>query len=145
MTRIATLCFLVLAMAVPALAADLPPVLVDAYLRAQTALVADSIKELPDAAKANETGAAPLGAAAQPVVDGARKMAAAKDIAAARTAFGEMSDALVGYAEKSGSALPDGLHVAYCPMANKPWVQKGTDIKNPYYGASMSTCGVIKK
>lgn len=145
MTRVATFCFLVLAMAVPVLAADLPPALVDAYLSAQTALAADSMKELPEAAKAIETSAAPLGAAAQPVIDGARKMAAAKDLAGARTAFGDMSDALVGYAEKSGSALPAGIHIAYCPMANKPWVQKGTDIKNPYYGSAMSTCGTIKK
>ncbi len=78
-------------------------------------------------------------------MDGARKMAAAKDLAAARTAFGDMSDGLVGYAEKSGSALPADIHIAYCPMANKPWVQKGTAINNPYYGSAMSTCGSIKK
>jgi hypothetical protein len=30
-------------------------------------------------------------------------------------------------------------------MADKPWVQKGGDIKNPYYGSEMLSCGVIKK
>lgn len=136
---------LVFAMTAPVMAADLPAALVDAYLSAQTALANDSVKELPASAKAIETGAAGLGAAAQPVVDGAKKLGSAKDLAAARTAFGELSDALVSYAEKSGSALPAGLHIAYCPMADKPWMQKGTDIKNPYYGSQMLTCGSIKK
>ncbi len=145
MKRVAMLCLLVFAMAAPAMAADLPAALVDAYLSAQTALADDSLKELPTAAKAMEAGAAPLGAPAQPVVDGAKKLGAAKDLAAARTAFGELSDALVKYAETSGSALPAGIHVAYCPMADKPWMQKGTDIKNPYYGSQMLTCGSIKK
>ena len=30
-------------------------------------------------------------------------------------------------------------------MANKPWLQKDKDIKNPYYGSAMLTCGMIKK
>lgn len=145
MMRVAALCLFVLNLAAPGFAADLPPALVDAYLQAQTALVADSMKELPDAAKAIEDGAAGLGSAAPPVVDGARKMAAAKDLAGARTAFGAISAALISYAETSGAVLPAGLHIAYCPMANKPWLQKGTDIKNPYYGAAMPTCGSIKK
>ncbi len=144
MKRIA-LSLVLFAMAAPALAADLPAALVDAYLSAQTALATDSVKELPTAAKAIETGAAPLGTDAQLVVDGAKKLGGAKDLAAARTAFGELSSALVGYAEKSGSTLPADLHIAYCPMADKPWVQKGTDIKNPYYGSQMLTCGTIKK
>lgn len=145
MTRIAMFCFVLASMVAPVAAAELPAALVDAYLSAQTALADDSMKELPAAAKAIETSATPLGAGAKTVVDGAHKLGSAKDLAAARTAFAELSEALVAYAEKSGSTLPAGLHVAYCPMADKPWVQKGTDIKNPYYGSTMLTCGVIKK
>lgn len=155
MIRVATLCLALVAMVAPAsakatagepaLAAELPSALVDAYLTAQTALTNDSVKELPAAAKAIETSATALGAAGEPVIDGAKKLAGAKDLAAARTAFGELSDALVGYAEKSGVTLPADIHIAYCPMANKPWMQKGTAIKNPYYGTEMSTCGSIKK
>lgn len=145
MMRLATLALLLSTMAVPALAAELPAALVEAYLSAQTALTNDSLKELPAAAKAIETAATPIGAAAQPVVDGARKLGVAKDLAAARTAFGDLSTALLSYAEKSGSTLPADLHIAYCPMADKDWIQKGTDIKNPYYGSAMLTCGSIKK
>lgn len=145
MKRVATLVLFMSTMAVPALAADLPAALVEGYLTAQTALANDSMKELPAAATAIETAATPIGAAAQPVVDGARKLGGAKDLAEARTAFGELSTALVSYAEKSGSTLPADLHIAYCPMADKDWIQKGTDIKNPYYGSAMLTCGSIKK
>lgn len=145
MIRLAALALFLCVMAVPVVAADLPAALVDAYLTAQTALANDSVKELPAAAKAIETAATPIGAAAQPVVDGARKLGGAKDLAAARTAFGDLSTALVSYAEKSGSTLPADLHVAYCPMADKDWIQKGTEIKNPYYGSAMLTCGSIKK
>jgi hypothetical protein len=30
-------------------------------------------------------------------------------------------------------------------MADKPWMTKDKEIKNPYYGAAMSTCGSFKK
>jgi hypothetical protein len=33
--------------------------------------------------------------------------------------------------------------VAYCPMARKYWLQRGTAIRNPYYGKSMLECGRI--
>lgn len=145
MKRVATLCLIMFAMAAPVLAADLPPALVEAYLSAQTALASDSLKEVPAAAKAIEESATPLGADAGALADGARKLGSAKDLAAARTAFGDVSSALVTYVEKSGSALPAGVHIAYCPMVEKPWLQKNKEIKNPYYGSAMLTCGTIKK
>jgi hypothetical protein len=30
-------------------------------------------------------------------------------------------------------------------MANKPWLQKGEKIQNPYYGTEMLECGELKK
>jgi hypothetical protein len=29
-------------------------------------------------------------------------------------------------------------------MAQKPWLQQGTAINNPYYGKSMPTCGSFR-
>ena len=78
------------------------------------------------------------------IVAGAKKLAAAKDIAAARTAFGEVSSALTEYAEKTKSGFGPDVRVAYCPMVNKPWLTKDKTIRNPYYGASMLTCGSFK-
>ena len=126
-------------------AADLPAALVEPYLQVQVALSADQFEGVPAHGEAIEKAAATLGAEAGSIVAGAKKLAAAKDIAAARTAFGEVSVALTEYAEKTKSDLGPDLRVAYCPMVNKPWLTKDKTIRNPYYGASMLTCGSFKK
>jgi hypothetical protein len=59
----------------------------------------------------------------------------------ARDKFGRLSDALVTYMDGLKLVPPDGVRKAYCPMANKPWLQKGDTLANPYYGSSMLTCG----
>ena len=127
-----------------AYAAELPAALVDPYVQVQTALASDQFSGIAAHAKAIETAATAMGKDATGIVEGAKKLSAAKDIAAARTAFGEMSAALVSYAEKTKSTFGAGVRVAYCPMADKPWLQKDKDIKNPYYGAAMLTCGSFK-
>ena len=43
----------------------------------------------------------------------------------------------------SGAALGDDVRVAYCPMVQKYWLQKGETIRNPFYGKEMSDCGRI--
>jgi hypothetical protein len=126
-------------------AADLPAALVDPYLQAQVALSADQFEGVPAHGEAIEKAAASLGADAEAVVASAKKLAAAKDIAAARTAFGEVSVALTEYAEKTKSGFGPDVRVAYCPMVNKPWLTKDKTIRNPYYGASMLTCGSFKR
>ncbi len=127
-----------------AMAADLPSALVDPYLQVQIALADDQFNGVATHAQAIEKAAAALGKDADGVVAGAKKLAAAKDIAAARTAFGEVSAALAAYAEKTKSGFGAGVRLAYCPMADKPWLTKDKDIRNPYYGKSMLTCGSFK-
>ena len=36
------------------------------------------------------------------------------------------------------------VRVAECPMKQKPWLQEGPDILNPYFGSSMLTCGSFR-
>ena len=127
-----------------AVAADLPSALVDPFLHVQTALAGDQFAGLAAHAKAIETAAAALGKDADAIVAAAKKLGVAKDIATARNVFGDMSAALVAYAEKTKSGFGAGVRVAYCPMADKPWIQKEKEIKNPYYGSSMLTCGTFK-
>jgi hypothetical protein len=129
----------------PVLAAELPSALVQPYLKAQVLLSTDEFKGVAEAAKEVETAAASLGKDAEAMVAGARKMGAAKTIGEARVAFGALSEALETYVKKTKSTLPADLHIAYCPMEDKPWLQKGKEIKNPYYGARMLDCGSIKK
>ena len=131
--------------ALPAVAAELPGALVQPYLKAHELLSTDEFKGVAEAANSVETAATSLGKDAEAMVASAKKMGAAKTIAEARSAFGALSVALEAYADKTKSTLPKDLHLAYCPMEDKPWMQKGKEIKNPYYGASMIDCGSIKK
>jgi len=125
-------------------AADLPAALVTPYLEVQVKLAGDQFGGLQPQAQAIAAAATTLGKDAEKIVAGAKKLGEAKDIAAARTAFGEVSQALADYAQKTKSGFGPDVKLAYCPMADKPWLQKDKDIKNPYYGSAMLTCGSFK-
>jgi hypothetical protein len=56
-----------------------------------------------------------------------------------RLAFKPLSQAVIKL------EIPEGLVVASCPMVPASWVQKDGEIRNPYYGRSMLTCGTINK
>jgi hypothetical protein len=135
---------LMLAGGLVARAADLPTALVDPYLQVQMALANDQLTGIPAHAMAIEKAAGSLGKDAEPIGAAAKKLATAKDITAARTAFGDVSAALIGYAEKTKSSFGPGVRQAYCPMVDKSWLQKDKDIRNPYYGSAMLTCGNFK-
>ncbi len=64
----------------------------------------------------------------------------AKDIKAMRTSFNDLSKPMALWASIT---LPEGVNVAYCPMAPGSWLQTGKEIRNPYYGAKMLKCGEI--
>ena len=59
------------------------------------------------------------------------------DLDALRSAFKSVSRAMAAYAEKTGL----GLGLYYCPMKDAYWLQRGDEIRNPYYGKSMPGCG----
>ena len=44
-----------------------------------------------------------------------------------------------------GAAFGPNVNLVVCPMLQKPWLQKGTSVANPYFGKAMLTCGNIKK
>jgi hypothetical protein len=145
MTRIAMLMLLAVGLfAGVASAADLPAALVDPYLQVQAKLADDQFNGIAPQAQAMATAATALGKDAEKIVAGAKKLGEAKDLAAARTAFGDLSQAIADYAQKTKSGFGRDVKMAYCPMADKPWLQKDKDIKNPYYGSAMLTCGSFK-
>jgi hypothetical protein len=145
MTRVATMTIVAVGLlSGVAAAADLPAALVNPYLQVQTKLAADQFTGIATDAQAIATAATALGKDAEKIVASARKLGEAKDIAAARTAFGDVSVALADYAQKTKSGFGPDVKMAYCPMADKPWLQKEKDIRNPYYGAAMLTCGGFK-
>ena len=136
---------LLLAPQVSVSAADLPSTLMDPYLRIHVSLADDKMDGVVVSAKTIGDVAQKLGSQAQPVSQSATKLATAKDLKAARTAFGELSETMVAYAKATGATFGRDVNVAVCPMVQKPWLQKGTTITNPYFGKSMLTCGEIKK
>ena len=110
------------------------------YERVRSALATDAMTGVKEAATAliplaKELGGADAGTAAT-------KLAAATTLKAARTHFGEVSEALVETFLAAG--LP-GVHGFTCAMVKKPWAQKGEKTQNPYYGKTMATCGVPLK
>jgi protein SCO1/2 len=117
--------------------------IVDAYIQIQRALHADTIGRIHDLARPIETEAAKLGAVGEAIRRAADTFEQARDLTSARDAFGTLSDSIISYIKTSGASLGDGVSVAFCPMAQKHWLQKGTTVQNPFYGKSMSDCGRI--
>ena len=70
----------------------------------------------------------------------AKAMAAAETLEAQRAALGDLTKPIALWAT---IRQPDGMYVAYCPMAPGSWLQAEEMISNPYYGASMLRCGQI--
>jgi mono/diheme cytochrome c family protein len=133
---------------VPAAATVKPPVgdvsmstaaILEAYSTIHQALNADRMTGVAQAAGTIAAESAKAGDAFAPVRTAAAAMQSAADLAAARTAMGPLSDALIALS-RAGAKL-DAVKPAYCPMARKYWLQRGDKIQNPYYGQSMSDCG----
>ena len=58
--------------------------------------------------------------------------------------FHTLSEAIDVYMTGLHLTPPQGVKVAVCPMVNKPWMQEGPTLANPYYGKEMSTCGSFR-
>lgn len=116
----------------------------DHYLKIQTSLAKDSLKgvheEAGAIAKAIEGDSMKMLPAL--VAKEAGKLAAAKDLKSARVAFKPLSDELIKYLAEHKAK--DTFVEVYCPMAKASWLQGDKDVKNPYMGKEMLSCGMIK-
>lgn len=113
----------------------------DPYLKIQAALADDSMEGVKANAGNVVTAATALGAPAMKIDTAAVQLAAAAELGDARSKFGTLSEAIDAYMTGLKLKAPEGLKVAVCPMVHKPWMQAEADIRNPYYGKSMQTCG----
>ncbi len=69
------------------------------------------------------------------------------DLQTARTSFKTLSrtmKVLVKGAARE-EAIAAGMKIFNCPMEEEPWIQKGSDMKNPYLGQDMWICGIEEK
>jgi hypothetical protein len=124
----------------------MPSSIMEPYLAIQTALADDSTDGIKANAGNIATAATGLGAPAMKIDTAALQLSAAAeavppDIEKVREKFGLLSEALDTYMTGLKLTGGEGVRVAWCPMANKPWMQKGDTLANPYYGKEMPTCG----
>lgn len=128
-----------------------------AYLDAQEALADDDLGGFSQAASDLETALSfveEVGLAGEAL--GEWRRAATKlqpdrpatTLNGARQQFQRMSDAVIKLERQFGHHGSEIWHVAFCPMAfdnsGAEWLQRGTTIDNPYFGASMLRCGEIR-
>jgi membrane fusion protein, copper/silver efflux system len=70
------------------------------------------------------------------------------DIDQARIEFGQFSAALIAFLKDFMPQLDDPLYTVKCPMWSKSpamWVQDSTQVKNPFWGPDMPTCGTVEE
>ena len=81
------------------------------------------------------------------LLENSKKLSSIKNIAQQRILFSDISKIMESLSEQF--AVPYPLFLQYCPMANSNqgayWLSKEKNIKNPYYGKAMLTCGEVKK
>lgn len=131
---------------------QMQPVL-EEYLKIPKALAADQTTDVVAAAKKIKQLAAKLNSSSvtgehakhfknipSDLRAGAEKMIKAKNIKDMREALKDLSKPMAMWVTMS---KPKGVSVMYCSMAPGSWLQRGTTVANPYYGAKMLRCGDI--
>jgi membrane fusion protein, copper/silver efflux system len=128
----------------PAAGSTLSASIVDPYLKIQEAFADDKTDGVKENAGQVATASAALGAPAMKIDTAAVQLASASGLEDARTRFATLSEAIDDYMTGLHLKAPEGVRVAFCPMVQKPWLQKGEAIENPYYGKEMLTCGTLR-
>lgn len=117
------------------------------YIHLTTALVNGDVAEAKVAASAIELGAKALDNSAA-LTAAAAKIAAADNLDVQRKLFAELSNDFIARVKSSGLAAGE-VYVEYCPMAlndkGASWLSNRKEIRNPYFGESMMTCGEVKE
>lgn len=123
------------------------------YLKIQEALAADTIKGVESSAHAIQDSAKKLhpGHVAekhtehyknipQDLIAACERLYAADGIDSVREAFKNLSKPVSNWVTM---AKPKHVSVMYCPMANAGWVQRGSDVANPYLAGEGKSCGQV--
>ena len=116
------------------------------YIHLKTALVNDDAKEADMSAKMLEKALTDAKMTKEAAL--ATDLAKSTDVKSKREKLNGLSLALVDAFKKS--KIESGVvYKQYCPMANDGnggyWLASEKQVKNPYYGASMLTCGSVEE
>jgi hypothetical protein len=76
------------------------------------------------------------------LLNDATRISVTKDLKKQRLYFANFSANMIAIA-KSVKLTAAPLYEAYCPMKKASWLSAEKEIRNPYYGSAMLTCGKI--
>jgi hypothetical protein len=117
------------------------------YEELTTALIKEEIAKAKIAAGAMEAGAKETGNS-RLMVQFCRQIMDARNIEEQRSAYAGLSNALISRIKSAGLSA-GSLYIEYCPMALNDkggfWLSSRAEIKNPYFGDKMLSCGEIKE
>lgn len=117
------------------------------YVHLTTALTNSDVAEAKIAANAIEAGAKNL-EGTEKIVSFASKISNAPDIEVQRTEYAEMTSNLAALIKKDGLSSGE-LYLEFCPMAfndkGATWISNSKEIRNPYFGGKMLTCGQVQE
>jgi RND family efflux transporter MFP subunit len=130
--------------------------LIDHYLKIHAALVSESVPDVAEEARimSGELGKirasdadGQLKETIVPIEDALKGLLSGSNLKEARNAFKALSRSMAGFVKGPGreDALSSGIKLYYCPMEEEWWMQKGTDLRNPYLGKDMWLCGTEEK
>jgi Cu(I)/Ag(I) efflux system membrane fusion protein len=134
----------------------------EAYLGVAAALAADDAAEAEQAAEAARSALAGVDMALlgheehvawmetlPELRQGLAALAEAEGLEAMRAALDAPSVALVAAIERLGVQPAREVYVLLCPMAagggGAVWLQLDDEVRNPYFGAAMLTCGQVQE
>lgn len=115
------------------------------YAKLTDAFTKGDVANAKLAANAIEVGAKEIDGG-QAIASSAATIVGADDIEVQRTAYLKMSNDLIALLKSSG--MKEGeLYVEHCPMAfnnaGGSWISSNKEIRNPYFGEKMMTCGEV--
>jgi Cu(I)/Ag(I) efflux system membrane fusion protein len=83
-----------------------------------------------------------------PLKSSVQKLQSSPSIEQMRSNFVILSKHIISIAEYFGP-FDDTLYVLHCPMADSnkgaDWLSEESEIRNPYFGSSMLSCGEVKR
>ncbi|MET3114967.1 uncharacterized protein YdaL [Pedobacter sp. CG_S7] len=117
------------------------------YQKLTNALTEGNVAEAKVAAVAIETGAKEIQSGST-LAFTAAKITNAVDLETQRTTYADLSKEFIDLLKITGLGSGE-LYVAHCPMAlndkGATWVSNSKEIRNPYFGESMLTCGTVNE
>jgi len=116
--------------------------LLDAYYPIREALVGSNSRATAGAAQKLQQvlDAQPGFTEQRKLQEAVRRLAGTTDLARQRSAFGELSVELWPLVKKAPSSGAT-VYYQFCPMEKAYWLSPEEQIRNPFFGSRMLTCG----